>query len=147
MRTGGKGITVALQLSLIPAGSKLDTNGDGQAIDVSGSETRTFLCQLSVTEQIEQESLEVSIWGSGDGQDFGKKPLLKFPQQFYSGRTKMVLDISLRTEVKFVRAKWELNRWGRVAPTPMFVAGLELSEVPPMSRELGESSAVAATQT
>jgi hypothetical protein len=28
-----------------------------------------------------------------------------------------------------------MNRWGRVAPTPMFVAGLKLEEVPPMSRE------------
>jgi len=137
---------MALQLSLISPGSTLESNGDGQAIDVSGSETRTFLCQLSVSEQIEQESLEVSIWGSGDGQDFGKKPLLKFPQQFYRGHTKMVLDISLRTEVKFLRAKWELNRWGRVTPTPRFVAGLELSEVPRMSREMGETGAVTATQ-
>jgi hypothetical protein len=137
---------VALQLSLIPAGSKLESNADGQAVAISGSATRTFLCQLDVSEQIEQESLEVSIWGSRDGQEFGKKPLLKFPQQFYCGVTKMVLDISLHTEVKFLRAKWELNRWGRVAPTPMFVAGLELTEVPPMSRELGEVSAVAASQ-
>jgi hypothetical protein len=137
---------VALQFSLILAESKLESNADGQAVDVSASGTRTFLCQLQVREHIEQESLEVSIWGSGDGQDFGKKPLLKFPQQFYSGQTKMVLDISLHTEVKFLRAKWELNRWGRVAPTPMFVAGLELTEVPPMSPEMGETSAVAATQ-
>lgn len=133
---------MALQFSLIPAGSKLESNAAGQAIDVSESGTRTFLCQLLVSNHIEQESLEVSIWGSGDGQDFGKKPLLKFPQQFYSGQAKMVLDISLHADVKFLRAKWELNRWGRVAPTPKFVVGLELIEVAPMSRELG---AVAAT--
>jgi hypothetical protein len=137
---------VALEFSLIPAGSKLESNAQGYAVDICGSETRTFLCELHVSEHVEQESLEVSIWGSGNGQEFGRKPLLKFPQQFYSGRTKMVLDISLHTEVKFLRAKWELNRWGRVAPTPMFVVGLGLTEVPPMSRELGVSSAVAATQ-
>lgn len=137
---------MALQIWLIPAGSKLESNADGQAVDVCASASRTFLCQLQVSEHIEQESLEVSIWGSGDGQDFGRKPLLKFPQQFYSGQIKMVLDISLHTEVKFLRAKWELNRWGRVSPAPMFVAGLNLTEVPPMTREMGESSAVAATQ-
>jgi hypothetical protein len=126
-----------LQLSLIPSGSKLESSADGLAIDVSASETRTFLCRLAVTEQIEQESLDVSIWGSADGQSFGKRPLLKIPQQFYCGTTKMVLDISVRTEVKFLRAKWELNRWGRVAPTPMFVAALDLTEIPPMSRDLG----------
>lgn len=126
---------MVLHFSLIPAGSKLESNADGQSIDISSSETRTFLCCLTVTEQLEQESLDVSIWGSADGQNFGKRPLLKIPQQFYCGTTKMVLDISLRSEVRFLRAKWEVNRWGRVAPTPMFIAGLDLEEVPPMSRE------------
>jgi hypothetical protein len=125
-----------LHLSLIPHASRLEANGDGPPVDVSASETRTFLCLLNVTEQIEQESLDVSIWGSSDGQDFGKRPLLKIPQQFYSGSIKMVLDISARPEVKFIRAKWELNRWGRVAPTPMFVAELQLEEVPGMLREV-----------
>ena len=135
---------MALNLSLIPAGSKLESSGDGQAFDVSANETRTFLCRLTVTAQLEQESLDVSLWGSADGQDFGKKPLLKIPQQFYRGTTKMVLDISLRPEVKFLRAKWELNRWGRVAPTPMFVAGLQLEEIPPMSRETPTKQSVLA---
>jgi hypothetical protein len=133
---------MSLQISLIPFASKLESSADGPPIDVSASETRTFLCRLAVTEQIEQESLDVSIWGSVDGQNFGRKPLLKIPQQFYCGTTKMVLDISLRTEVKFLRAKWELNRWGRVAPTPMFVAALDLTEIPPMSRDLGSAQGV-----
>jgi len=123
---------VPLAFSLISAAAKLQSNGEGQSVDVSASETRTFFCQLTITEQIEQESLDVSIWGSPDGQQFGKKPLLKIPQQFYCGTTKMVLDISARPEVKFLRATWELNRWGRVAPTPMFVAALDLIEVPAM---------------
>jgi hypothetical protein len=125
---------VARTFSLIPAGTKLESNGDGSAVDVSASDTRTFLCRLTITEQMEQQSLDVSIWGSADGQDFGKRPLLKIPQQFYCGTTRMVLDISARAEVKLLRAKWELNRWGRVAPTPIFVAVLELTEIPPMSR-------------
>ena len=126
---------MALNFPLIPTDSKLEATGHGEPVEISSSESRTFFCRLTITEQLEQESLDVSIWGSADGQDFGKKPLLKLPQQFYRGTTKMVLDVSLRTEVKFLRAKWELNRWGRVAPTPMFVASLELEEVPPMSRE------------
>ena len=51
-----------LELSLIPSGSKLESTADGPAIDVSASETRTFLCRLAVTEQIEQES-----WTSPSG--------------------------------------------------------------------------------
>ena len=124
-----------LELSLIPADSLLESNGDGPRIEICESESRTFFCVLTVYEQIEQESLDVSIWGSADGQSFGKHPLLKFPQQFYTGATKMILDVSLHPEIKFLHAHWELNRWGRGSPTPRFVAGLQLEEIPPMSRD------------
>ena len=124
-----------MQLQLIPADTRMEASADGASFNISESATRTFLCRLTVTDQIEQESLDVSIWGSADGQTWPKKPLLKLPQQFYRGTTKLVLDLSLRPEVKFIRARWDLNRWGRVAPIPMFVAGMDLMEIPPMSRE------------
>jgi hypothetical protein len=41
-----------------------------------------------------------------------------------------VLDISHRPEIRFLRARCEPNRWGRVAPEPMFVIGFRLAEVP-----------------
>jgi hypothetical protein len=131
-----------INLSLIPAETKFTANADSQPVDISTSASRTFLCLLKISDQIEQESLDVSIWGSVDGQDFGKKPLLKLPQQFYRGTTKLILDLSFRQEVRFLRAKCELNRWGRVAPTPMFVASLDLEEIPPMSRETPTHRAV-----
>ena len=123
-----------MEFKLIPSGTRVESNGEGQKMDVSGSQTRTFLCTLEITDQIEQESIDVSIWGSEDGENWGTKPILKLPQQFYKGRTRMVLDLTLRAEVKFIKAKWELNRWGRVAPLPMFVIGLRLAEVPAMPR-------------
>jgi hypothetical protein len=124
-----------MQLQLIPADTRMEASANGASFNISESATRTFLCRLTVTDQIEQESLDVSIWGSADGETWPKRPLLKLPQQFYRGTTKLVLDLSLRPEVKFIRARWDLNRWGRVAPTPMFVAEMDLLEVPPMSRE------------
>jgi hypothetical protein len=48
--------------------------------------------------------------------------------------------------VKFLRAKCELNRWGRVAPTPMFVASLHLDEIPPMSRDTTTKRALPASR-
>src|SRR5437870_9030598 len=114
-----------MKLTLIPPNTKMQANGDGDSFDVSRSSTRTFLCLLTVTDQMEQESLDVSIYGSADGATWTPKPLLKLPQQFYRGQSKMILDLSLRPEIKFTRARWELNRWGRGAPLPMFVVGLE----------------------
>ena len=135
-----------MKLTLIPRNTKMEANGEGDSFDVSSSSTRTFLCVLTVTDQLEQESLDVSIYGSVDGATWTSKPLLKLPQQFYRGTTKMVLDLSLRPEVKFLRARWELNRWGRGAPLPMFVAGLELEEIPAMSRQSVPKTAAVASE-
>jgi len=137
---------MANRIQLIPENTRLEANGDGSAFDISASPSRTFLCRLTVTDQIEQESLDVSIWGSTDGETWTKRPLLMLPQQFYRGTTKLILDLSLRPEIKFIRARWELFRWGRVAPIPMFVAGLELEEIPPMSRETPTTRIALATK-
>jgi len=126
---------VAMQLDLIPAGTRLTANGDGESRDISSSQTRTFLCSMDIADQIEQESVDLSVWGSADGQDWGKFPLLKMPQQFYRGETRQVLDLSARPEIRFLRAKWELARWGRVAPLPMFVLGFHLVEVPAFAHQ------------
>jgi len=84
---------MANQLQLIPQNTRMEANADGAAFDISASATRTFLCRLTVTDQMEQESLDVSIWGSADGQTWSKKPLLMLPQQFYRGTTKMIIDL------------------------------------------------------
>lgn len=136
---------MATGFDLIPQASRVTANGEGAPQDVSGSQTRTFLCTLDVTQQIEQESLDVSIWGSEDGQNWGAKPLLKFPQSFYRGQTRQILDLTLRPEVKFIRARWELVRWGRVAPTPMFVIRLRLEQVPAFPRPTGVAKAPVAS--
>jgi len=125
---------MAMELELIPAGTRLTLNGEGAALDIGASQTRTFLCVMDITDQIEQESLDLSIWGSEDGQNWGTKPLLMMPQRFYRGETRQVLDLSVRREIRFIRAKWDMFRWGRVAPHPMFVVGFHAIEVPAFER-------------
>ena len=121
---------MAVELDLIPPGTRLTANGEGQSFEISPSQTRTFLCSMEITDQMEQESVDISVWGSADGQDWGKMPLLKMPQRFYRGETRQVLDLSLKPEIRFIRAKYDLTRWGRVAPHPMFVLGFRASEIP-----------------
>jgi hypothetical protein len=121
---------MALAYDLIPGGTRVTANGESAVADVRESETRTFVCALEITDQIEQESVDISVYGSADGQLWEKMPLLKMQQEFYRGLTRQVLDLTFRPEVKFLRAKWELVRWGRVAPTPMFVLGFRLEEIP-----------------
>jgi hypothetical protein len=123
---------MAMEFDLIPQGTLLQENGNGESVDIRESTSRTFYCIMLIREQIEQESVDVAVWGSADGENWGTHPLLKLPQQFYRGETRAVLELSFAPEVNFIRAGWELNRWGRVAPLPMFVLGLHLAEVPAM---------------
>ena len=119
-----------MALNLVPARTRVTANGNSERFDISSSATRTFLCTLEITAQIEQESLDVSIRVSDDGETWGTKPFLMLPQQFYRGRTRLLLDLTVRPEARFLRAHWDVSRWGRVAPTPMFEFSLTLEEVP-----------------
>jgi hypothetical protein len=123
---------MAMEFDLIPDDTLVNESGFGAAVDIRASETRTFFCVMNITDQIEQESVDVSIWGSADGENWGTQPILKLPQQFYRGETRAVLDLTLVPEINFIRVNWDLNRWGRVAPLPMFVLGLHLKEIPAM---------------
>ena len=115
---------------LVPAGTVASVKGDGPAIDVSGASQRAFLVTLSITKIIEQESLDVGIFGSADGATWGAKSVAAFPQKFYVGESPLLLDLSARADVKFVRAHWEVARWGRGVETPMFEFGVTLKEIP-----------------
>src|SRR5262252_6419002 len=136
---------MAMEFDLIPQGTLVRESGHGEKADVRASATRTFFCALLISDQIEQESVDVSIWGSADGENWRAHPILKLPQQFYRGETRAVLDLTLVPEVNFIRAGWDLNRWGRVAPLPMFVLGLHLAEVPAMPRQIPKIPASAAS--
>ncbi len=141
----GEIVRMAMEFDLIPQDTRVVDNGTGEAVDVRSSQTRTFFCHLAITDQIEQESIDVSIWGSADGQEWGTQPVLMLPQQFYKGETRALLDLTMVPEVNFIRPSWDLNRWGRVAPEPMFVVGLRLSEVPAMPARIPRTQAVSTT--
>ncbi len=136
---------MAMEFELIPQGTLAKENGYGAAVDVRASQTRTFFCVMEITDQIEQESVDVSIWGSADGENWDSHPILKLPQQFYRGETRAVLELTFVPDVNFIRAGWELNRWGRGAPLPMFVLGLRLTEIPAMPARVTPIQASAAT--
>ncbi len=115
---------------LVPEKTVVTAKGDGPALDASAAVGKALLLTLTITRIIEQESLDLSIWGSSDGQDFGAKPLLAFPQKFYAGEHPLLLDLAKTPAVKFLRAHWEVGRWGRGSETPMFEFQLSAREVP-----------------
>lgn len=122
--------TAIAESVLVPSGTVATAKGDGPAVDVSASSTGVFLATLTVTKIIEQESLDVSIFTSADGATWGPKSVAAFRQEFYTGETPLLIDLREHSDVKFVRAHWEVARWGRGTETPMFEFGVTLKEVP-----------------
>lgn len=104
---------------LIPEGVQR-ADGESDAFELGELKGRTILLTLGITRIIEQESLDVSIWGSPDGTNWGDKPLVSFPQKFYCGTYTLVLDLSKSPEVAFLKARWKMSRWGRGDPKPLF---------------------------
>jgi hypothetical protein len=95
-------------------------DGATQAVALGESSGKPLLLTLGVTRIIEQESLDVSVFGSADGENWGAAPLLSFPQKFYCGTYAMLLDLSRHADVRFVQVRWKMQRWGRGEQTPLF---------------------------
>jgi len=117
-------------VDLVAAKTVVTAKGDGAVIDVSAATSRIFLLALDITNIIEQESLDVSIYGSGDGAAWSPKAMVAFPQKFYREQSVLLLDLTAHPEVKFVRAHWDVARWGRGTETVMFEFGVTMREVP-----------------
>ena len=135
----------AINTFLVPEKTVVNAKGDGPALDVSTAASRVFLLTLDITNIIEQEALDVSIDGSADGATWGAKPLTAFPQKFYRGQHPLLLDLTGHAEARFIRAHWEVNRWGRGTETPMFEFHLAIREVPPdiLKEATAEANALA----
>lgn len=95
-------------------------NGSGPALDVSRHAGSILTITLGINRIIEQESIDLSIHGSADGEQWSAKPLAAFPQKFYCGVYSLLLDLTEFPDVNYIRCEWKVNRWGRGEPTPLF---------------------------
>ncbi|MBK9170916.1 MAG: hypothetical protein IPM24_26140 [Bryobacterales bacterium] len=104
---------------LIPD-SVVREEGSGPIVELGEAAGSVVILTLGIRRIIEQESLDVSIWGSADGTDWGAKPVATFSQKFYCGTYQLLVDLAARPEVRHLRAQWKLARWGRGELKPLF---------------------------
>lgn len=114
---------------LVPQETVVETAGGSPAYVLGPLAGKPLLIVVRITDMIEQQSLHVSVWGSADGKDWGTKALFWYPQKFYRGVTPAALDLRQRPEIKFLQARWEVNRWGRGYPRPYFKLAVEIQEL------------------
>jgi hypothetical protein len=95
------------------------TRQDGAGAEIAlDNRARVVRLTLGITRILEQESLEVSIWGSADQHDWRK--VAAFPQKCYCGVYPLVLDLTHDEDVGYLRAQWKMGRWANAELAPLF---------------------------
>ena len=95
-------------------------DGSGPDIELGPKRGKLLVLTLGITRILEQESLEVTVWGSPDGEKWDSKPLVKFPPKFYCGLYSILLNLGSRADVRFLRIQWTMSRWSKRESMPMF---------------------------
>jgi hypothetical protein len=129
---------------LIAEKTVITAEGDSEPLDVSAAANPAFLATLTITKIVEQESFELSFFTSADGATWEAKPIASLPQKFYIGEYPLLVDLSKSDGANFVRAHWEVARWGRGPVTPNFEVSLRVREIP--AELLQEARAEAASR-
>jgi hypothetical protein len=96
------------------------TDGTGPEIELGSKRGKLLVLTLGITRILEQESLEVTVLGSPDGEKWDSKPLAKFPPKFYCGLYSILLNLGSREDVRFLRVHWKMSRWSKRESMPMF---------------------------
>ncbi len=104
---------------LIPK-SVLEGNGASPALALDHAAGQMLQLTLVIDSVVEQQSLEVHVQGSPDRESWIEKPLAAFPQKFYIGTSVLICDLAAHSELRFIRATWKANRWGRGVLKPRF---------------------------
>jgi hypothetical protein len=118
----------AAGIPLLPE-TTLCESGAGPALSLPTRPGGALVFTLEVTRVIERESLDISVWGSPDGADWGAKPLVRFTRKFSCGSHQVVVDQLDQAGVKFLRAQWHVDRWAQGPRGPLFTVHLHVAEL------------------
>lgn len=112
---------------LIPR-QQITANGQGPVLARPGVDWLQLTLAIEASQ--EQQSLDVFLEGSVDGETWLEKSLAAFPQKFYVGVSALLCDLSAHPEVQHLRARWRVNRWGRGEPQAAFTVYLFAEGMP-----------------
>lgn len=105
-------------LFLLPE-TVVQSNSASPPTEIDGG-WRSAQLTLGITAIVEQESIELVLEGSTDGTTWMSPPLAAFPQKFYIGTTVLLFELPAEPQVRFLRVRWTVNRWGRGSLEPRF---------------------------
>ena len=130
-----------LDAFLVPLKTAVTAKGDSEPLDVTSAANPVFLLTLTIGAIVEQEAIDINLFTSADGTTWDAKPVASLPQKFYPGDYPLLVDLSTAANAKFVRAHWEVNRWGRGSTAPRFEIGIRLREISKEALQEAEAEA------
>jgi len=101
--------------------------GVGPEFNLEQYSGRDLVLTLTITRAVEYGSLAISIWGSRDGSDWGSAPLVTFPRKYYCGDYRIRLKLSDHPDIRFLRARWNGERWGVAGSRALFTAQIQIA--------------------
>ena len=93
-------------------------DGQGEPVVLNPTLGQRIQLTLGITRILERESLDVEICGSSDGERW--KPLVAFLRKSFCGTYSLTLDLSPYREIRYLRTRWKMHRWGPQDPSPLF---------------------------
>ena len=95
-------------------------------MDLGQNRGETLILTFGITRIIEQESIDLSIWGSADGTDWGAKPLKKLSEDEAVSIALRALDTAAESDT----STGGVDRSGKIYPLIKIVSGEGITTLP-----------------
>ncbi len=100
----------------------------GPAMDLGAKRGKLLVVTLGITHVVQHGGLNVAIYGSKDGVNWGSKPLVSFPQKYYCGLYSKLLNLATNPEIRYLRPQWSMKAWAKSQTIPLFSFQLFVEE-------------------
>lgn len=87
----------------------VQASGVGPVVELGDTIGREVQLLIDINRVQERESLDLDIWGSPDGAEWGSRPVLRIPRKYHCGTSICRLDLTDSPRVRYLRLEYRLN--------------------------------------
>ncbi len=92
-------------------------SGESALFEIARDESGQLLLTFGITHAVENQSVNLEIHSSLDGETWALRPFAAFPAKCYCGEYPMMLPLR---DARFLKVKWRVSRWSRSGDRPFF---------------------------
>lgn len=92
-------------------------SGESELFEIARQECGQLLLTFGITHAVENQSVNLEIHSSRDGETWASRPFATFPAKCYCGEYQITLPLR---DARFLRVKWRVSRWSRSGERPFF---------------------------